>query len=311
MKTLVQFVIAASLVALVGLPAGAQDSRYKPLPSQAQTGDMPELLKSLRNLTDQAERSKAADPTFINDLRNLANTYDNPWPVKLLSDDFRDGDFTRNPAWTVIAGTWQVDTRGRFSGLHSTISKPKPASQQSGPTGTGTSEIIGGVLGGLLKQQQGGQSGQGDRQPSQAVADEHATIFAPVSITNAFAIRMAIASREDGGRFDFGPSVGQRGDNLYRLTYMPDAESGLVLSRVSNQGTQLLASSNGRVRLEDDKSHVIEWKRDRAGKMTVTLDGAPVIEAIDTQIARSFDGLLVDNGGGAYWIHSVEISGAK
>jgi len=308
MKTFGQFVVGASLIALVGLPAAAQDSRYKPLPSQAQTGDMPELLKSLRSLTDQAERSKAADPAFINDLRNLANTYDNPWPVKLLSDDFRDGDFTRNPAWTVIAGTWQVDTRGRFSGLHSTISKPKAASPQPGSTGTGTSEIIGGVLGGLLKQQQGAQ---GDRQAPQAAPDEHATIFAPVGITNAFAIRMEIASRDDGGRFDFGPSVGQRGDNLYRITYMPDAESGLVLSRVTNQGTQLLASSNGRVRLEDDKSHVIEWKRDRAGKMIVALDGAPVIEATDTQIAKSFDGLLVDNGGGAYWIHSVEISGAK
>ena len=47
---------------------------------------------------------------------------------------------------------------------------------------------------------------------------------------------------------------------------MPDAESGLVLSRVTSQGTQLLASSDGRISLEDGKSHMIEWKRDQAGK---------------------------------------------
>ena len=92
---------------------------------------------------------------------------------------------------------------------------------------------------------------------------------------------------------------------------MPDAESGLVLSRVTPQGTQLLASSNGRIILEDNKSHLLEWKRDRAGKMTVALDGKQVIEATDTQLRSRFDGFLMDNSGGSYWIRSVEIAGAR
>ena len=92
---------------------------------------------------------------------------------------------------------------------------------------------------------------------------------------------------------------------------MPEAESGLVLSRVTPQGTQLLASSNGKIVLEDDKSHVVEWKRDRAGKMTVALDGKPQIEATDMQLKSRFDGFLMDNGGGSYWIRSVEIAGVK
>ena len=308
MKALAEFGVVVGIVALVGLPAVAQEPRYKAWEGQTQTGDMPELLKKLRSLTDQAERSRAADPAFINDLRNLASTYDNPWPLKILSDDFRDGDFTRNPGWTVLAGTWQVDTRGRFTGLHSTISKPQAANVQPGAGGGGAPELIGNVLGTLLKQQQGGQP---DRQTSQPAPDEHATIFAPVSITNAFAMRLELASRDGGGRFDFGPAIGQRGDNLYRITYMPEAESGFVLSRVTSRGTQLLASSNGRISLEDGKSHMIEWKRDQAGKMTVALDGSPVIEAVDTQIRRPFDGLLMANNGGAYWIRSVEITGAK
>jgi hypothetical protein len=43
----------------------------------------------------------------------------------------------------------------------------------------------------------------------------------------------------------------------------------------------------------------------------VALDGKPQIEATDTQLKRRFDGFLIDNGGGSYWIRSVEIAGAK
>jgi hypothetical protein len=302
MKALGHIGIIVSVVALIGLPAMAQEPRYKPLPAQTQTGDMSELVKKLRSLTDEAERSKAADPAFINDLRNLANAYDNPWPLKLLSDNFRDGDFTKNPAWTVIAGTWQVDAKGRFTGLHSAIAKAKTETTQD-TGGTGASQIVGNVLETLRKQQQG----QGAAQPAR---EEHATIFAPVGISNAFSIRLELASGE-GGRFDFGPAVGPNRDSLYRITYMPEAESGLVLSRVTPQGTQLLASSNGKIVLEDNKSHVMEWKRDRAGKMTVALDGKPQIEATDMQLKSRFDGFLMDNGGGSYWIRSVEIAGVK
>ena len=311
MKALRQFGAIVSVLTLIGLPAMAQDLRHKPHQEQTEAGDMSDLLKRLRHLTDQAERSKAANPAFIRDLRNLADAYDNPWPLKVFFDDFRDGDFTRNPAWTVIAGDWQLDTRGRLTGLHSVIAGPRSEKTQSGTSGTGGSEIVGNVLGALLKQQQEGQGDRDDRRSGRGERDEHATIFAPVSISNAFAIRLELASGESGGRFDFGPSIGQRGDSQYRITYRPDAESGLVLSRVTNRGTQVLASSNGRVTLEDNKSHLIEWKRDRAGKMTVALDGKQMFEAIDTQISSRFDGFLMDNSGGAYWIHSVAIAGAK
>jgi hypothetical protein len=311
MKTFKKIGAIVSVVALVGLPAIAQDSHHTSRPHQTEAGDMSDLLKRLRHLTDQAERSRAANPAFIKDLRNLADEYDNPWPVKVFYDDFRDGDFTRNPAWTVVAGDWRLDTKGRLTGLHSVIAKPRAERTQSGSSGAGPSEIVGNVLGGFLKEQQDGQGNRGDRRSGRGERDQHATIFAPVSISNAFAIRLELASGEGGGRFDFGPTVGQRGDSLYRITYRPDAESGLVLSRVTNQGTQLLASSNGRVILEDDKSHVIEWQRDRAGKMTVALDGKQMFETVDGQISSRFDGFLMDNSGGAYWIHSVAIAGTK
>src|SRR5215471_10916723 len=82
----------AGALLVAGSPTRAADPRYSPWQPPAQAGGMADLLRNLRSLIDEAERSKAADPTFLDDLRALADTYDNPWPVKLVYDDFRDGD---------------------------------------------------------------------------------------------------------------------------------------------------------------------------------------------------------------------------
>ena len=45
--------------------------------------------------------------------------------------------------------------------------------------------------------------------------------------------------------------------------------------------------------------------------MTGSLDGKQMFEAVDTRVGSRFDGFLMDNSGGSYWIHSVAITGAK
>ena len=285
-----RLVLIGLLAALLlgGSPVGAADSRYSPWQPPAQAGGMPDLLKNLRSLIDEAERSKAADPHFLDDLRELADTYDNPWPVRLVYDDFRDGDFTSNPPWTVSAGIWRVDSKGRFPGLRSTVYGPDTAN--AGPGGFGN--YVG-------RPRQGGWSD-----------DEYAAIYLPIAIPNSFAIRLDVAARDEGGRFDFGPYLG-RGNAAYRLSYQPDVASGLTLTRVTSQGERVLGGSSGRVNLGDGKSHVIDWKRDRGGNMTVTLDGRPTITAADPMIRKPFDGFLMVNGGGTYWIRSVAINGTR
>jgi hypothetical protein len=279
-------------VLLAGSPGRAADSRYNPWQPPAQPGGMADLLKNLRSLIDEGERSKAADPTFLDDLRALADSYDNPWPVKLVYDDFRDGDFTSNPPWTVSAGIWRVDSKGRVGGLRSTVYGPDTAN-----AGPGGGQGFGNYAG---RPRQGGGND-----------DEFAAIYLPVTIPNSFAIRLEIAARDDVGRFDFGPYLGQRGNTAYRITYQPGAASGLALSRVTSQGVRVLGGSSGPVNLDDGKSHVIDWKRDRSGNMTVTLDGRPAIEAGDPMIRKPFDGFLMVNGGGTYWVRSVAVNGSR
>src|SRR5262249_1034693 len=149
------------------------------------------------------------------------------------------------------------------------------------------------------------------RQGGQGQQDSFAAIYLPVRIPNTFDIRLELASRDEGGRFDFGPYLCPGGTTPYRITYMPGAANGLVLSRATSQGTRVLGSSTGPVSLEDGRPHVIDWRRDRNGRMTVTLDGKPVIDAGDPAIRKNFDGFLVVNSGGTYWIRSLTINGPR
>ena len=96
--------IIGFLVALgfVLVAAGAQAQNYDPI--RDETGKTQELIEELNTLVDAAERSRAADRRFIRDLRNVLRRFDNPWQVRLLTEDFRDGDFQSNPAWIVESG---------------------------------------------------------------------------------------------------------------------------------------------------------------------------------------------------------------
>ncbi len=100
---------------------------------KSQTGTMSELLKNLRTLIDKAERDKAANPLFLKDLRTLADQYGPVvgWPVKLLYDDFQDGQYTSNPAWSVMAGQWQVGNVGSSPALFSQVRLPNASGQSS------------------------------------------------------------------------------------------------------------------------------------------------------------------------------------
>ena len=292
--------IFASLL-LVQRAGQADEPAYAPWQGQTQNKDMQQLLQQLRALIDKAERDKAADPVFLGDLRKLADSYDSQWPVSLFFDDFRDGNFTANPAWTVIAGNWQVDLHAKYTGLQSRVAIAQAGGNQ---TGSSTQNAIVGILGTLL--QQPGTQGQTPQE------DQYAAISTALAISNAFAIRVEIASFLQGGRFDLGPYLGSNADAGYFLTYAPATTSALTLSSVTKYaGTKRLASMSSPLRLEDGAAHVFDWKRDRAGNMTVALDGKVVLSVTDMSIRKPFDGLLLANSGGMYRIRSIGINGSR
>ncbi|MEE8171952.1 MAG: hypothetical protein V3T62_03390 [Alphaproteobacteria bacterium] len=82
------------------------------------------LVEEITELIEAAERARAADPKFLEELRQALEEYQGPKLVQLLHDDFRDGNFSRNPRWSEAEGEFTID---RNRGLHSVARKPEPS----------------------------------------------------------------------------------------------------------------------------------------------------------------------------------------
>lgn len=77
-------------------------------------------------MIDAAERARAADPKFLESLRQALKDYQGPQFVELMKDDFRDGNFTGNPRWDEFKGEFTV---GGKIDLYSIVQKAKPSEQ--------------------------------------------------------------------------------------------------------------------------------------------------------------------------------------
>ena len=192
---------AVQIILGVVAPAGAAEQKYSawPDPSRAGAGEakVQELIDALGAIVDEAERARAADPRLLRDLRDLARRFDRPWRVSVLSDDFADGDFTANPAWTVTAGRYWVEPG---YGLRSAIT---PAAKAPSGGGDQKGDLAAALIGSILNQALG-QKGQ-----HQAAAPARAAIHVVQAITNAFAIRLEVTSWQGKGHLEIGPYPGR------------------------------------------------------------------------------------------------------
>ncbi len=118
MKIAVNFVVKIVVTVLtISLAASAlaqTENRYGSWQKNSPQGQS-DLLQELDGLVGEAEQARAADPRFLRDLRALIRRHSNAWPVALIYDDFADGNFTANPAWSVASGSFRVLRGG---GLH-------------------------------------------------------------------------------------------------------------------------------------------------------------------------------------------------
>jgi len=269
----------------------------------AQSGRLQEFTDRLNKLVDEAEKSRAADPRFLRDLRDLARGFDRPWRRQILSDDFLDGDYTANPGWSVTAGRYWVE---KGWGLRTAIEPGQavaPPGDKSGDRRSQRKDAAIALLGAVLNQATGNKRGGGS---APAAAQAVAAIQVPATITNAFAIEMELSSWKPQGRFEIGPYQGTAADNGYRLAYRPGG--GFVLSRVSARGASIIDSTTA-TPLEDKKPHRVEWTRAASGVMTVTLDGKKILEATDRGIGQPFAGVTMVNRGGDYIVKRITVSG--
>ena len=331
MKSFTMLGALAGILLLAAPASQAQQLHNASWQSQFRTGDMPELLNNLRAMTDQAEHDKTASPIFLADLRAMTGAYEDRirWPQRLLYDDFRDGETASNPAWTVITGDWRVDNRGGTPALSSRArgngqygqnngqygQNGGQYGQNNGQSGQGSNsgnsaDQLANALNALMGQQNG--QGQNQGQQNQQNRDGPATIVAPVGISDQFFVRLVMTSKGGNGQFNFGPYAGRHAENSYQLTYAPGGPNGLILSRVSDRGSQVIGMSRGP---DPSGRQSIASSGVEAGTRREDDCGAgwtdPSSRQLDMEIRRPFTGFLMVNSGGNYAIQSVAINGSN
>jgi hypothetical protein len=289
---------ALGLAALLAVPVAEADSttttqQYQPWAGAAGQ-QMKSMIAELKARIAAAEQSQAASPDFLDDLKATISKYEamqtsggsggTTAGTKIFSDNFSDREYTSNPAWKVSAGTWGVDVGGVNYGL---FSKVRPQKLN-----------INNVLGALLNDAQGTASNQ----------SQFASIYTPVKVPNAFALKVTLTSKDKQGALNLGVYQGASGSTLYRMVYQPGAAPGIAIQKVTSAGAATLGSYNGTVDLEDGKPHTLLFSRDAQGNMKVALDAQPVATAKDASIKGDLTGLLFVNSGGAYYIRDVNVT---
>ncbi|HWH78137.1 MAG TPA: hypothetical protein VNT76_12225 [Candidatus Binatus sp.] len=271
-----------------------------------------ELVDRLKDIIQRAERNRS-DPATLNQLRELVRRYDWPWRLRLLFEDFSDGDFSGNPAWNVRIGEFRV-IRGvglrTYVGLDS-VSRPSPTDRERNRTDDGFSansaieDIVGGILRGVL------EPGTGNQFRSALPAAEIST---SVGIASAFAVKLRMLAREKnppGSRIEFGTYCGNERDWGYRLAYALAPQPSLEILRLSPGRSAVVERYDGATGLEDGRAHLVELRRERGGAMQVLVDSKEYIRTMDKGVGDFFDGFTIVNSGGEYSFERIEVYGTE
>jgi hypothetical protein len=307
-NTILPFLVLGLMLASSAVPA--QQPRYSSDWSNPDappvTATIPErpaaldtMIRELRQMTREAERHRAADPNFLADLKDLARRYSWPWKRLIVLDDFRDGDLTHNPSWTIRSGNFAIRRAGLVSTVES-LERTRSGKPQPRHSDDVARQILGGLLQDLARER--------NNEPVYN-RPRRARIALLQPIPNRFAIYLKMRARTSrGDAFELGVGQGKKALGYY-LRFDAGASPGLSLVRRSSRGRAVIDTISGPLNLEEGKLHTLLITRDRGGNMTVALNGETRIRVRDRSFRDPFDQLMITNRGGRYAVRSVAIYG--
>ncbi|MEM7407740.1 MAG: hypothetical protein AAF458_20785 [Pseudomonadota bacterium] len=233
----------------------------------------PALIRDLSAIVDRAERNRSADRALIQELRSFIDQHDRPWTRAVVTDEFRDGDYTRSPTWNVIAGQFQVDRR---YGLYS---RARAASNQAGGNSKDQAAQLAAQLIGSLLQQGLQNQGGGASTPRQTVAT--ARIETSVNASSVFLIEVDLSGLRDGTDFSVLALETHGVDQGYRLTLSAGTDGAVELARVTSRGSAIIQRVDAAVTGGANARQRIGWSRNRSGRLQVRLNGRALFDVTD------------------------------
>jgi hypothetical protein len=294
----------------------------------------------LERLIDRAESTRAADPAFLDDLRELSGTsyssYGQEPDLEALEALIERAERTNAADDSFLADLRDLaETYGGSESVYggSTYSDQKEDQEEDGQEemrvlleddfsdGDYTQDPRWAVTAGKfsvesegLRSRVQGQYASSDN-AGEAIAGAllgaltgagtraYAAIHNGTDVPNAFSVDIAVTSQGDG-RFDFGPYQGS-GDSGYRLAFTPGASPSVQLLKAVDGQVSEIESWRGDL----GRSVEFRWTRDERGEMTVRANGDTLFQVSDRSFRDAFQGFLMLNGGGDFTVERVAVSG--
>lgn len=271
------------------------------------------LLEELRVLAEKARRERAADRWLQRALDDLVARYDRPWQRTLFFDDFRDGDYDRNPRWALLEGRFEVvrnrglvawnDAAGRQGGLGT----DSPMEDRP-PAGQG--DLGAALVGALLQQALGPPPGgrPSDEAPARRSGPDR--LRARVNATNAFALSATLSASE-------APSTGlalallqsTEGTYGYRLRLQTGPRSHVELERIRRGRSAIVERVPLNDAFADGRLHDLIWQQMPDGTVKVMLDEQTLFEVRDRAFRDGYPWLELRHEGGDLAIRAIRIEG--
>lgn len=269
--------------------------------------DMTQLIDDLRTLTDRSRKERAADRWLQRDLETLVARYDNPWRREILFEDFRDGDYDRNPRWQVLNGDFHVE---RGNGLRTSTSAD-PYSSQSEQTASPESALSDMLVGAALDSFLGPSKEQQQAQPKTDSPAGPAEIRVPAEITNAFAIDASFSLRDqrDRSRVELAVLQGNSAKFGYRLILSSGERRVIELERIRNGRVSIVDGAKLDKELADGRRHDLSWQQSTDGSIKISIDGQPGLSVKDKAFRDGYQWFQVGLEAGDLTLHRLEIKG--
>lgn len=292
----------------LGLNGAAAESRYGAW--QGGGGDTQELVDRLRTLTDEAAKARAADRRFLEDLRGLIDAYDNPWTSTLIADDFRDGDYSHDPAWALASGHYEVDRR---LGLVSEVTAGGATARNGGGDGQGDggdpgAELAMALLGSLLEgTRQDHREGSPPAAPA-AGPGTPATLYMDEKIPGAFSLTLDLEALSRDGEYAVELYRDRPGGDGYALIFRPGDRRPFELVRTNRGRTAIVEAATAAA---PAGAFELRLTRKAGGDMALEVGGKALFEVRDRTWNEGFAGIALTNRHGRFAVTGVTLLGGR
>jgi hypothetical protein len=294
-----------------------------------------EFGSELEQLIERAERSKAADPAFLEDLRELTGTsyssYEQEPDIEALEALIDRAERTDAAEERFLADLRELaETYGERKSTYGSSGYSADEDQgdrrvlieddfadgdfTQNPRWTvaaGEFSVGSDGLRSQVREQRASTDNAGEAIAGALLGAltgagtprAYAAIHNGTDVPNAFDIALSVTAEGDG-RFDFGPYQGT-GDAGYRVAFTPGASPVVQLLKATEGRIAVIETYEGAL----DPNVEFRWTRDENGRMVVSANEETLFEISDRSFRDSFQGFMMLNGGGEFTVERVEVRG--